>query len=348
MALRADQWLILGVAGLGVYALYRLSKTTHDVQTTGANGTTPDVQPTPPPQPGVLLPETRGRIEAPPLIPFVTGDPNAPSPSMTLSNSRAYRGRGENLTEDDVAFFDVRYVYSTPEAARAAEFPEWSLTGASRNTRWFYGRYLGQDATYARPAKIDAMWITPRPPPISARPTDGPVIGHSPRAFPEGLEAFFRNADVHAQSLIAQWRRRQGPGTLAAFDRPPERCVLRAQLPITNGDGIYGSDHRPGTLVEIYTAFTYRGPDGALLYAVSEPGIATIAPLYARVADVAAACALRSNSDEAIAKPDWTPEKARMFGVPFIDPRAHDPVYMANLRQLLNDPATFEAWLNRQ
>lgn len=295
MPLRADQWLILGVAGLGAYALYRMSRTTHNVQSTvGPNGQPSGSQPsTPTPtQPsGVLLPETRGRIEAPPLIPFVTGDPNAPGPSMQLSNSRAYRGRGENLTENDVSFFDVRYVYSTPEAARAAEFPEWSLTGASRNTRWFYGRYLGADATYARPAKIDAMWITPRPPPLGARPSTGPAIG---RALPNvaiDLPSFFQEAHQDAERRIAAWRARQSPETLRALDTPPVRCVIRAPLHVVHADGMVSRvPHPPGTVLDVHTAMVHRGKDGEALFSVSEPGIIGIAPIFARVRDVARAC----------------------------------------------------------
>lgn len=283
MSLRADQWLILGVVGLGAYALYRLSKTSSvsDPQAT------PTGDPMRPPQPGVLLPETRGRIEAPASVAFVTGNPNAPSSTMTLSNSRAYRGRGENLTDEDIAFFDVRYVYNTPEAARAAEFPEWALTGASRNTRWFYGRYLGQDATYARPAKIDAMWVTARPPP---RVGFAPPLGERV-LFPEGREAFFRGADAHAQALIARWRSEQDPRLLAALDTPPQRCVLRAPLYIVHSDGFKSEvPHPPGTVMDVHTSIMHRRTDGELLYNVSEPGIYTIAPLFARVADVRAAC----------------------------------------------------------
>ncbi|RPH58003.1 MAG: hypothetical protein EHM89_13155 [Acidobacteria bacterium] len=162
MSLRAEQWVMLGVVGLGLYAVYRFSKA-------DSRQPTADSEAKQPSGPRMDLPVTAGAIGMPPPgIPFITGpDPNRPTPVMHLTNSRAYRGRGEGLTEDDLVALglDSVQLYTSPQAARAALTPEWALANAGQNTRWFYGRYLGPTTDVRRPAALQAAWIVAGPPP---------------------------------------------------------------------------------------------------------------------------------------------------------------------------------------
>ena len=168
MALRAEQWLMLGVVGIGAYAIYRFSKTESTVTTTTGPQQAPPM-PIPGPAPNTPLPPNPGLPDRPTPIMLPPGNATifgAGGPGqgnvMTLDNSRAYLGRGEDLTEADLGFLDAVRIFPSAEAARASgyPFPEWALAGASRFTRWFYGRYTFPDARYQKPVNLEAMWLT--------------------------------------------------------------------------------------------------------------------------------------------------------------------------------------------
>lgn len=152
--LSADRILIGIVGVIGAYAAYRLTKAEPR-----------PLRPTPEVQ-NVTLPLSPGPLGAP-TVALVDGDP------VTLTNSRAYRGRLETLpsssreeiTEALQALgFEpgtVR-VYMTPAEA-AAVTPPFALQNPGQGTRWFYGRYLGPTREVRRPQGLVAMWITRGP-----------------------------------------------------------------------------------------------------------------------------------------------------------------------------------------
>lgn len=166
-----DRLLILAVAGIGAYAIYRMSRSdagrTHEGELK-------------------LLPAAPGPVApAPADVRLVTGDP------MPFTNSRAYQGRlettdsqggplppsrsieqltpeapREDLTKIVESFgFEpgtVR-VWMTAEEAAANGTAPFALQNAGRGTRWFYGRYLGPSADVRRPKGLAALWIVRGP-----------------------------------------------------------------------------------------------------------------------------------------------------------------------------------------
>lgn len=170
--MRADQLLILGVAGLGLYALYRMGKARDTSQELENGGRT---EPRPIPDiPTGALPERPGIASLPSNVESLNSSP------ITLTNSRAYFGRIETVSpngEFSVSFppnaskadlintisafgFDGVRVYMTPqEAAQAIRVPE-ALANAGRGTRFFYGRWTGPTASIARPPEWALLWVT--------------------------------------------------------------------------------------------------------------------------------------------------------------------------------------------
>lgn len=169
--MRADQALMIGVVGLGIYALYRLRRSDA--------GTTDDQQKPPPDgRPVPILTRSPGAGQVPrtpegfPMAALLT-DPT----SLPLQNSRLYRGRLElqqDLTTDQVADmltalgFDNAQVYATPQEADPVLFqpmlgmtrtyPRFALEGAGPRTRWFRGRWTKTDQAVTRPAEMVLVW----------------------------------------------------------------------------------------------------------------------------------------------------------------------------------------------
>lgn len=166
--LRADQWLILGVGALGIYALYRMNKSDSSI---------PSETPIPNPRPSIptdQLPDRPGQVTLPANIAVIQGNP------LQLTNSRAYFGRIEtispqgipqipfapNLSKEQIQDillnlgFDAVKVYMNPtEASTAISVPE-ALSNPGRGTRWFYGRWLNPSMNVERPNGLSLLWIT--------------------------------------------------------------------------------------------------------------------------------------------------------------------------------------------
>lgn len=171
--MRADQWLILGVAGLGAFALYRLAS--------ASNASRPslpgdDREPITPRIPTGSLPERPGPAPAPPgVVSAIAGN------QLSLANSRAYRGRLEtidaagranpfpfspNATSDQLAAtleslgFDGARAFLTPEDATAGGFAPWAIANAGRGTRWFYGRWTQPAMQVGLPPGVVNVWVS--------------------------------------------------------------------------------------------------------------------------------------------------------------------------------------------
>lgn len=187
MNFRADQLLMLGVVGLGAYALYRMTQATpgQTPANAGPMGPTPQAPSAPT---GSNLPERPG-LPGPfgqefPRVPVIAL-PNA-VPTIHLTNSRAYQGRIETISsagraqsmpfspiaEAEVIAsglrglgFDAVQVFMTPEeAARPAPdgepiFSAATRANAGRGTRWFYGRYTGETRDAAAPEGLALLYI---------------------------------------------------------------------------------------------------------------------------------------------------------------------------------------------
>lgn len=167
MALRAEQWMMLGIGAIGLGAAYLLTRTSKEQNGSQANGTLGPGSPNLPEKPVAVGP-------LPPTVTVISGNP------IHLRNSRSYRGRIETISADGrigfVPFspgsskkeiadglrqlgFENVQVYATPEEAKGM-MPDYALPGAGRGTRWFYGRYLGSTADIPRPQTLSLIWET--------------------------------------------------------------------------------------------------------------------------------------------------------------------------------------------
>ena len=164
---------MLGVGALGLVATYLLITAPRD-QGPRQDRDGPPPQPIPPTSPLVPLPTlpTAGTIDAPPPdFPIVA---TAASPTVHLTNSRAYRGRLElqadappELTRRIVFSMgfdpDTIQVFSTPTEA-ASHVPTFALANAGLGTRWFHARFLEATRDIPRPRELVALWLVAGPP----------------------------------------------------------------------------------------------------------------------------------------------------------------------------------------
>lgn len=189
--MRTDQWLILGVAGLGAYAVYRLVTTKSNQLPPGPDGTLRPVLPDYP----ILdpsLPERPGAITLPADAVASFG------PAYALDNQRWYGGRIEStiatqgpfspaasrsqiqqaLTDLGFAGSAVRpdapeaaglpltvQVYMTPAEAQG-HVPDYAIANAGRGTRWFYARWAQPNATITM-TPVAALWSSVPPQPMT-------------------------------------------------------------------------------------------------------------------------------------------------------------------------------------
>lgn len=164
--MRAEQWLMLGVVGIGSYAVYRMI----------ANDP-------PPPSPSV-----EHAPAAPGAIPEGISVVKTPS---DLKKNQWYKGRFEGMSGDAGAVaallgtlgfggFDSgdAAIYPTADSARAGGIPEWALSGAGAGTRWFYAPWYGPAQATAFPSNTNVIYVARSPtapsPPPPADPS-GPI-----------------------------------------------------------------------------------------------------------------------------------------------------------------------------
>lgn len=180
--MRADQWLMLGVVGIGAYAVYRIARAEGSSQALPADKVPPPLnpvfapappRPAPAPAPDVTnLPAMPGPIAAPPPgFALETGaDPNKPERAIQLKNSFAYQGRYEEPLSAQLRNLFEAFQTFDLAGARAAGFPVFALANPGKNTRWFYGRYLGPttgvpggvaSVIVERPNELKLLWIKP-------------------------------------------------------------------------------------------------------------------------------------------------------------------------------------------
>ena len=183
---------MLGVGALGLYAVYRLVTAPRE-QGPQSDAALPRPQtapvPTRPlPVPSGPLPAGAGPLGTPPAgFPIIA---TAASPTVHLTNSRAYRGRFDferATTPDQVRGllqqlgFDVESVqiFSSPEEA-APHIAGFALTNPGQNTRWFHARFLEPGTRdVPRPRELVAIWT---------------VVGAPQRALVSGFAGYARPA----------------------------------------------------------------------------------------------------------------------------------------------------------
>lgn len=191
MALRAEQWMMLGVGAIGLYAAYRLTRSsgTRAEDTPNVAPEPPNPLPPPPPPPGRVLPAAPGPV--PPMtsaVEGVTGDP------MTLRGGAWYKGRIETTSGDglspsssasDVAkAIGARLglssveVFGWPEAAAPVIQHAFSLANPGAGTRWFRARLpVLAPTSVRRPLWLVQIW---RSAPPSQPVTGAPLWAFSP------------------------------------------------------------------------------------------------------------------------------------------------------------------------
>ena len=158
--MRADQILMIGVAGLGAWAVYQLVRRPDPSRVGPSTNTSPTLP--------ILLP-----------IPVNTGPgrfTEVQGPTLALRNSRPYWARVEtgSLAQsifqpgDSADTFlakvqslgfepDTVRVFMNPMEAQALGQP-FMLANATPNTRWFYGRWLRPTTTITRPRGLTHVW----------------------------------------------------------------------------------------------------------------------------------------------------------------------------------------------
>lgn len=144
--LSTEQILMLLVAGIGGYAVYRMTK---------ASPSSPDDKVDTP----FSNPDLAG-LDVPATLDVVTdGD------HLRISANRFYRARFETTESPDqvarrLASLGVGLsgtFYVAPQEALAAGFPAWSLTPFTPNTLWFAGVSTGAGKP-PRPPGLTIMW----------------------------------------------------------------------------------------------------------------------------------------------------------------------------------------------
>ena len=177
MALRADQWLMIGVGGLGAYALYRLLSTKPDqgggdmpilgTTTTAPPGTFEFDQNMlyqglgRPPRTEIRLTPNwyRGRLEVP-----VT-------PTGVIPERNAIAAQLRSLG------FDPIFVYMPEEADTAIPLPALKQNPTAQS-RWFYGRWIRPaGSVLSVPAALKAIIPSDEP----SRPRTAGHYAYGPR-----------------------------------------------------------------------------------------------------------------------------------------------------------------------
>lgn len=199
MAIRADQALMIGVVGLGAYAVYRMTRPREDVAPEDVPILNGQGVPTAP-----VFPQN---IAQGPTLQLPAGT----QPDGVTTTNRWYRGRLElpqqgsatresaNLTHlsrqsprqaIEAALrgfsFDRVEVYMTPEEAAPRITLAAAMASPTPGSRWFFGRYAGPRGTRARPPVLTVLYPTavPTTAEMPATLTMGPQIGARLRLHP--------------------------------------------------------------------------------------------------------------------------------------------------------------------
>ena len=159
--MRADQWFILAIGGLGVYAVIKLvtNKTTADVKPEDV----PVYRPAPPAPPG----PTPGGIF---LQQNIIGQ-NAPPGSALLRAGQPYRGRLElaptstreqtAATLQQLGFATITVYMNATEAQTADAIPlRDALANPTAGSRWFQAVWQGPSGARALPREVILLWPT--------------------------------------------------------------------------------------------------------------------------------------------------------------------------------------------
>ena len=199
MALRADQWLMIGVGGLGAYALYRLMTTKPDqggsdqggsetpilgTQTTTAPPGTFEFSqnmlyagPDQPPRTQIRLTPNwyRGRIEVHPA--GTKFGMQLPRPARPFEFTTADAPREEIVRELQVLGFDPVRVFMANDAQIDIPLPAL-IQNPTAQSRWFYGRWnRPAGSMLAVPSTLKAIIPSEEP----ARPRTAGHYGYGPR-----------------------------------------------------------------------------------------------------------------------------------------------------------------------
>ena len=156
MALRAEQWAVLGFSAIGAFALYRLVTNRPRV---------PSPDETPILRPGEPPPGPTPTFSGPSII----GQNAPPGQALVRRGAFVYRGRLELAAPAPAAaiaamlqaagFGDVRVHESEPQA-RGAGF-ELGLENPTPQTRWFEARWNGQrDGAHPMPPTMVQLYPT--------------------------------------------------------------------------------------------------------------------------------------------------------------------------------------------
>ena len=160
----AAKLMMLGVVGIGAFAVLRMGKASAQ----GPQTTDPNAGPGPSPTPS----QPGARPSGDGLV-FLS-DP------LSLKQGQWYRGRIQVPAEASGPFSQAS---SSPELAAAlnalgfapgaqlymtaeqlpASFPQKAVDGATDRTRWFYAAWSLPSVKLPRPAAIDLMWVAPSP-----------------------------------------------------------------------------------------------------------------------------------------------------------------------------------------
>lgn len=188
MAIRADQALMLGVIGLGAYAVYRMTRPREEVPPEDVPILNGQGVPTAPvfPQniasgPTIQLPAGtqpdgvtttnrwyRGRLELP-----QQGSPTRESLNLTHLSRQSPRPTIEAALRQ--FGFDRVEVYMTPEEAAPRITLAAAMANPTQGSRWFFGRYAGPRETKARPPVLTVLY-----------PTAVPTAAETPAALTTG------------------------------------------------------------------------------------------------------------------------------------------------------------------
>ena len=187
MALRADQWMMIAVGGLGLTALYLLTQAKSDQPRTADipirnPGTTADPVIGPVVQPGMgpidpglplttpLRPGTwyRGRLELAPTLDAQPGTDRTPDFETFLTTASTREQIAARLAQ--LGFGDVVVYMNLAEAEPAVLIPD-RLKDPMPGSRWFSARWVG------RPGAVSSVVQRSRRFPYLWRAAGAPMLG---------------------------------------------------------------------------------------------------------------------------------------------------------------------------